>query len=319
MHHALVFSTSTQLKGMKSCPKSELSASAWLAGLTRFFAFLQPDSNVHWLDPGFAAQIMCQPVKGFTTLHAHTNSNFQALRDAAAARHLDVNIVPAIERQKKLLVADMDSTIITSESLDDLAEMAGIGNEVAAITQKSMSGKIDFESALLRRVAMLRGHSSQLFSNLIKTTELTPGAKVLVKTMRANGAKCYLISGGFDFMARPVAALCGFHDSHANHLHVDDGRILGTIETPVLDRRAKACYLAHYCKVHDIKIRQSVTVGDGANDLAMLQAAGLGVAFAGKPILSDTISIQLNHTDLRGVLYLQGYHRDNFVFEQTVP
>ena len=314
MHYALVFSTSTQLKRMKSWSKRKLDVSTWLADLAHFFAFLQPDSNGDWLDPGLAAEIICQPIKAFTTMNANTNPNFQALRDAAAARHLDVNIVPTIERQKKLLIADMDSTIITSESLDDLADMAGIGDKVSVITQQSMSGEIDFESALLTRVAMLRGHSSQLFSNLIETSELTPGAKVLVKTMRANGAKCYLISGGFDFMTRPVAALCGFHDSHANHLHVDDGKIRGTMAKPVLDRRAKANYLARYCKIHDINIRDSVTVGDGANDLAMLQEAGMGVAFAGEPILRDTISIQLNHTDLRGLLYLQGYHKDDFIY-----
>ena len=114
-------------------------------------------------------------------------------------------------------------------------------------------------------------------------------------------------------MTRPVAALCGFHDHHANHMHVNDGKILGTVETPVLDRKAKANYLAHYCKIHSIDIKEAVTIGDGANDLAMLQAAGMGAAFAGKPILRDKISIQLNHTDLRGLLYLQGYHRDNFI------
>ena len=122
-------------------------------------------------------------------------------------------------------------------------------------------------------------------------------------------------SGGFDFMTRPVAELCGFHNHHANHLHVDDGKILGTVETPVLDQRAKASYLEHYCKVHDIDIREAVTIGDGANDLAMLKGAGMGVAFAGKPILCDAISTQLNHTDLRGLLYLQGYHKENFISE----
>ena len=188
-------------------------------------------------------EIICQPNNIFTTKHANKNPNFQALRDAAAARFLDVNIVPTTERQK-LLIADMDSTIITSESLDDLAEIAGIGDKVAAITQRSMAGEIDFEKALLKRVAMLRGHSSQLFHSLIKETKLTSGAIVLVQTMRANGAKCYLISGGFDFMSRPVAALCGFHDHHANHMHIDDGKILGTVETPVLDRKAKASYLS---------------------------------------------------------------------------
>ena len=313
MHHALVFSTSTQSTSIESWSASKLDASAWLADLNGHFAFLQPYTNVNWLDPGCAAEIICQPDKGFTKEHTNNNSDFQALRDAAAARHLDVNIVPTTERQKKLLIADMDSTIITSESLDDLAEMAGIGDKVAAITQRSMSGEIDFENALLERVAMRRGQSNQLFSNLITAAELTPGAIVLVQTMCANGAKCYLISGGFDFMTGPVAALCGFHDHHANHMHVNDGKILGTVETPVLDRKAKASYLAHYCKIHGIDIKEAVTIGDGANDLAMLQAAGMGVAFAGKPILRDTISIQLNHTDLRGLLYLQGYHRDNFM------
>ena len=178
-----------------------------------------------------------------------------------------------------------------------------------------MSGDIDFESALLERVAMLRGQSNRLFSNLITAAELTPGAIVLVQTMRANGAKCYLISGGFDFMTRPVATLCGFHDHHANHMHIDDGKIVGTVEAPVLDRNAKANYLEHYCRIHGITNKEAVTIGDGANDLAMLEAAGMGVAFAGKPLLRETISIQLNHTDLRGLLYLQGYHRDSFLSE----
>ena len=284
MHYALVFSTSTQPTCIESGSASKLDASAWLADLVGLFAFLQPDTNVNWLDPGRAAEIICRPDSSFTAEHKNNNPNFQALRNAAATRYLDVNIVPTTKRQKKLLIADMDSTIITSESLDDLAEMAGIGDEVAAITQRSISGEIDFENALLERVAMLRGHSNQLFSHLVKATELTSGAIVLVQTMRANGAKCYLISGGFDFMTRPVAALCGFHDHHANHLHVSDGKILGTVETPVLDRKAKESYLAHYCKINGIDIGEAVTIGDGANDLAMLKAAGMGVAFSGKPI-----------------------------------
>ncbi len=313
MHYALVFSTSKQLTTIESRSASKLEASAWLADLIGLSAFLQPYTNVKWLDPGRAAEIMCRPDNSFTEEHTNNNPDFRALREAAAARHIDVNIVPNTKRQKKLLVADMDSTIITSESLDDLAKMAGIGKRVAAITLRSMSGEIDFEDALLERVAMLRGHSNQLFSNLIKAAELTPGAIVLVQTMRANGAKCYLISGGFDFMTGSVAASCGFHGHHANHMHVGDGKILGTVETPVLDRKAKANYLAHYCKIHSIDIREAATIGDGANDLAMLQAAGMGVAFAGKPLLRDTISIQLNYTDLRGLLYLQGYHTDNFI------
>ena len=315
MHYALVFSTSTEPTSIESGSPGKIDASEWLADLVGLCAFLQPHTNANWLDPGCAAEIICQPNNIFTTKHTNNNPNFQALRDAAAARHLDVNIVPTIERQKKLLIADMDSTIITSESLDDLAEIAGLGDKVAAITQRSMAGEIDFEKALLERVAMLRGHSSQLFHSLIKETKLTSGAIELVQTMRANGAKCYLISGGFDFMTRPVAALCGFHDYHANHMHIDDGKIVGTVEAPVLDRKAKANYLAHYCRIHGISIREAVTIGDGANDLAMLGAAGMGVAFAGKPLLREIISIQLNHTDLRGLLYLQGYHKGSFISE----
>ena len=313
MQYALVFSTSSQSMNIKKLSESKLDASAWLADLVGFFAFLHPHTNFNWLDPGCAAEIMCQPKNGFTTEHMNKDRAFQALRNAAAARQLDVNIVPTTGRQKKLLIADMDSTIIKSESLDDLAEMAGIGHEVAAITQRSMSGEINFEKALLDRVKMLRGYSSQLLSALITAVELTPGAIVLVQTMRANGAKCYLVSGGFDFMTEPVATLCGFHDHHANHMHVNDGKILGTVKKPVLDRKAKENYLAHYCKIHNFNIREALTIGDGANDLAMLKAAGMGVAFAGKPILRETISIQLNHTDLRGLLYLQGYHKQNFI------
>ena len=221
MHYALCtcFSISSEPTSIKSGSLGKIDASEWLADLVGLSAFLQPYTYLSWLEPGYAAEIICQPGDSFNLDYPKKNSDFQALRDAAAARHLDVNIVSATDRQKKLLIADMDSTIITSESLDDLAEMAGIGDEVAAITQRSMAGEIDFESALLERVRMLRGQSSQLFSNLISAAELTPGALVLVQTMRANGAKCYLISGGFDFMTKPVAALCGFHDHHANHAH----------------------------------------------------------------------------------------------------
>jgi phosphoserine phosphatase len=276
---------------------------------------LHPDDKAGWLDIPYAAEIMCQPGASFAAEHINNDDAFQALRDAAAVRHLDVNIVPAVGRRKKLLIADMDSTIITSETLDDLAGMAGIGDAVAAITKRSMAGEIDFQNALFERVAMLRGHPSQLFDALITAAEPTSGAIALVQTMRANGAKCYLISGGFDFITKPMAELCGFHDHHANHMHVDNGKILGTVKNPVLDREAKANYLSHYCKIHNFDASEAATIGDGANDLAMLQAAGMGVAFAGKPILRDKIAVQLNHTDLHGLLYLQGYHKANFIAE----
>ena len=200
----------------------------------------------------------------------------------------------------------MDSTIITGESLDDLAAPAGLADAVTAITKRAMAGEIDFEGALFDCVSMLAGKSSRLFDRLTPTTTLTSGAIELAHTMRTNGAKCYLVSGGSDVITRSVAALCGFHDHRANHVHVRDNKILGTVQTPVLDRNAKATYLRHYCKQNGIDPIDAATIGDGANDLAMLQVAGMGVAFEAKPSLLAKVAIQLNHTDLRGLLYLQG-------------
>ena len=200
----------------------------------------------------------------------------------------------------------MDSTVITGESLDDLAALAGVADAVTAITKRAMAGEIDFEGALFERVSMLAGKSSSLFDQLIAKVTLTSGAIELVHTMRTNGAKCYLVSGGFDIITGPVAKLCGFHDHQANHMHVRDGKIPGTVQTPVLDRNAKANYFVHYCKQNGIDPIDTATIGDGANDLAMLQAAGMDMAFEGKPLLLAKVAIQLHHTDLRGLLYLQG-------------
>ena len=295
MQHVLVFSTSAPQNTLTDEMIGDLLDRVGLPAATS-----PPD----WLAPGQAAEI---------PLANGAAPGITALRQAGEAVKIDINVVALKNRRKKLLLADMDSTIITSESLDDLAEMAGIGEAVAAITKRSIMGEIDFEDALVERVAMLRGHPSKLFDALIAKVEPTSGANTLVQTMRANGAKCYLVSGGFDFITEPIATLCGFQAHHANHLNVDDGKIVGTLKMPVLDREAKASYLAHYCKIHGIGANEAAAIGDGANDLAMLEAAGMGVAFAGKPILRDTISIQLNHTDLRGLLYLQGYHKDSFI------
>ena len=306
MHHALVFSTSKH-----HSPADK--ASRWLAELADHYGFLHPSGPARWLHQGYAAEIACQPEAGFNAKDVQRNPAFQTLRSRAADKGLDVNIVPVDGRRKQILIADMDSTIITSESLDDLASLAGLGEAITAITKRAMAGEIDFEAALFERVAMLAGKSSSLFDHLIATAEPTSGAIDLVRTMRANGAKCYLVSGGFDVITGPVAARCGFHDHHANHMHVADGKILGTVQTPVLDRNAKAGYLAHYCQTHGLGLEDAATIGDGANDLAMLQAAGMGVAFEGKALLLAEVAIQLNHTDLRGLLYLQGYQDTDII------
>jgi len=235
------------------------------------------------------------------------------LRQQANELGIDVNLVPTKARRKKMMIADMDSTIITDESLDEMARLAGLGPAVAAITARSMNGELDFGSALDERVAMLAGQPAGLFDTILAATQLTAGARTLVQTMRANAAYCYLVSGGFRPIAEPVAQMCGFDAAHANEMTFQAGLISGTVKKPILGRNAKAEIMAAYCDTHGIAPTDVATIGDGANDLVMLQAAGMGVAFNGKPILREKVALQLNHTDLTGLLYLQGYKEAEFV------
>lgn len=235
------------------------------------------------------------------------------LREAGQANRIDINLVPSDNRRKRLLIADMDSTIITTESLDDMAGIAGMADAILPITARAMRGELDFEQALDERLALLAGQPASLIDAALDESELSGGAVTLVKTMRAAGASCYLISGGFTAITEPVAAQCGFHGTHANHLEIENDTLLGTVRKPVLDRDSKARYLAHYCAELGITAEDAACIGDGANDMAMLQAAGFGVAFNGKPLLREQIALQLNHTDLTGLLYLQGFAAAEFV------
>ena len=306
MHYALVFSTS-------KVKAADQSASHWLDVFAESFAFLKPQNSAAWLAPGMAAEIICQPSNGKITEGILHSQAFLALRQHADAAGIDVNVVPADNRRKAILIADMDSTIITSESLDELAMLAGIGEQVASITRRSMAGELDFETALDERVAMLAGKPKELIDQVIADSKLTDGARLLVQTMRAHGAFCYLVSGGFDILTGPIAAKCGFHDHHANHLDIDATSFVGTVQKPVLDRAAKVTYLKHYCQHHNVGMTAAASIGDGANDLGMLEQAGFGVAFHAKPIVREKVELQLNHTDLTGLLYLQGYRQDEFV------
>ena len=236
-----------------------------------------------------------------------------ALRAASDAHRIDCNLVPADNRRKRLLIADMDSTVITTESLDDMARIAGLAEVILPITARAMRGELDFEEALDERLALFSGKPASLVTDALNEARLTDGAVTLVRTMRAAGATCYLISGGFTAITEPVAAQCGFHGTHANHLEIEDGRLVGRVRKPVLDRDSKARYLAHYCEELGLAAQDAACIGDGANDLAMLQAAGFGVAFNGKPLLREQVALQLNHTDLTGLLYLQGFTDAEFV------
>ena len=307
MHYALVFSTS-KVKAVNQ------TAAQWLKGLAGSYAFLNPQNNATWLAPNMAAEVTCIATDDLLSGSILKNRAFLALRESADSAGIDVNLVPAKNRRKSILIADMDSTIITTESLDELAMLAGIGEQVKAITRRSMAGVLDFETALDQRVAMLAGRPKELIDQIIANCKLTAGASLLVQTMRANGAFCYLVSGGFKFLTGPVASECGFHGHHANHLNHDENSIIGTVRKPILDRQAKVTYLKHYCELHDVKIAATASIGDGANDLGMLEQADFGVAFHGTPIVRKKVALQLNHTDLTGLLYLQGYKLKEFVY-----
>ena len=244
---------------------------------------------------------------------AEVLDGLNTVRSRADDHQLDVNIVPSTNRRKQLLIADMDSTIITSESLDDMAEIAGLSSDILPITARAMRGELDFEAALDERVALLRGLPTSLVEQALDEARLTAGARQLVQTMRANGAKCYLVSGGFTAITEPIAVACGFHGDHANILETKNGHLTGTVAKPVLDRSSKLQFLDRYCRSLGIDREAAACIGDGANDLAMLQAAGFGVAFNGKPLLREAVTLQLNHTDLTGLLYLQGYRQPDFV------
>ncbi|XDZ64811.1 phosphoserine phosphatase SerB [Alphaproteobacteria bacterium LSUCC0684] len=255
----------------------------------------------HLLWPGLAVEIHIEcrsPLKG-----AELNLPFPA----------DINILPSAGRRKSLLIADMDSTIITSESLDDLARLSGKGDDVAAITARSIRGELDFSASLMERVRMIGGQPDHLIRQIINEVEYTPGAEVLLATMKAHGAHAILASGGFTFLTRIVAQKLGFDEHYANELIIRDGLITGEVALPILDQNAKATRLEVATRELGLRPDDVATIGDGANDRGMTMAAGLGVAYRGKPALKDVADACLDHADLRGLLWLQGYDKTEMV------
>jgi phosphoserine phosphatase len=217
-------------------------------------------------------------------------------------------------RRKRLLISDMDSTIIGQECLDELADFAGLKAEVSAITERAMRGELDFEAALTTRVAMLRGLKlSALQDCYAQRVTLNPGARTLVATMKAHGARCVLVSGGFSFFTSRVAAACGFDSDRANTL-VDDGAALtGAVGQPILGREAKLAALNEETARIGAAPADAIAMGDGANDLAMIKAAGLGVAYKAKPIVAAETQARIEHTDLTAALFFQGYAEKEIV------
>lgn len=226
---------------------------------------------------------------------------------------VDVAIVPTINRRKRLLVADMDSTIIGCECIDELADFAGKKAEIAAITERAMAGELDFEGALTARVAMLAGLPlSALAACFDDRVRLNPGAEVLVRTMASHGARCVLASGGFRFFTERVAQLAGFHSDHANQLDDDRAVLTGTVTPPIFGRAGKLAVLEAEAQALGLTAADALAIGDGANDLAMIEAAGLGIAYRAKPVVAAAARASIHRTSLETALFYQGYRRAEF-------
>jgi phosphoserine phosphatase len=234
--------------------------------------------------------------------------------DALAHHGADFAVQPLAHRRKRLLVADMDSTIINVECLDELADFAGLKAEISAITERAMRGELEFEGALRERVGMLKGLSLEALQQAYdQRVRLNPGARTLVRTMAASGARCLLVSGGFTYFTSRVAKAAGFHEDRANTL-IDDGSALtGQVGEPILGREAKLAALEGEAAAREIPLDETLAVGDGANDLAMIEKAGLGVAYRAKPIVAAQADAKVDHADLTALLYFQGYRAAEFV------
>ncbi len=262
-------------------------------------------AHERWLSPGRALDIYFdhQPAQVLERARHHFGN-----------QPVDVNVVPTANRRKKLLIADMDSTIIDVECLDELADMAGLKPVISAITERAMRGELDFESALRERVAMLKGlELAALEKVYAERIRLNPGARILLATMRKHGAHTMLVSGGFRYFTSRVAEAAGFHHEQANELLHDGAALTGEVADPILGREAKLAALEKAVADLGLTANDALAVGDGANDLAMIQRAGLGVAYYAKPVVAAAAAASIAHGDLTGLLYLQGYADEEFV------
>jgi phosphoserine phosphatase len=236
------------------------------------------------------------------------------LREAIAGEPVDVVVQPAVTRRKQLFLADMDSTMIGQECIDELADFVGLKAEVAGITERAMRGEIAFEPALRERVSLLKGLPVGVVDEIIaRRITLTSGGRALVGTLRANGAYTCLVSGGFTLFTGPISALIGFDEHRSNRLLIENEQFVGSVEEPILGREAKLATLRELRDQLGLAREATLAVGDGANDLAMLGEAGLGVAFHAKPAVAAAAHARLDHADLTALLYAQGYRADEIL------
>jgi phosphoserine phosphatase len=270
--------------------------------------------HTSWLAPGIAVDILFGEADDQAGITASLNKLDRELRIIIAAAPVDLVLQPQDARRKKLLVADMDSTMIGQECIDELADYAGFKERVAAITERAMRGEIPFAPALRQRVLLLKGLPASTIDRVIaERIRPNPGAATLVKTMRAHGAYTCVVSGGFTAFMAPLAGTIGFDEYHANTLLVDaTGRLTGEVAEPVLGREAKRDTLLALQQRLQLRRENTLALGDGANDIPMIETAGLGVAFHGKPALRDVARVCIDHGDLTALLYVQGYRQEQF-------
>ena len=263
------------------------------------------DSEYMWLSKDKAVDLICTEKPSFTEI--------QNWRERFMEEEIDVFCTPTENRRKKLLLADMDSTIVTGETLDDLAAFAGLKEKIAAITTEAMNGQLDFHEALEKRVQLLKDLPTSALKQALAETQISPGAETLIKTMRTHGATCILISGGFTFFTAAIAAQLGFDAHHGNQLEIKEDKLTGRVILPIEDKDSKLNYLNHYAAKKDVQSLQALAIGDGANDLPMLSAAGLGIGYRPKPIVKTSIENIILHGDLSTALYVQGYQEEEIV------
>src|ERR1700759_2261460 len=272
-------------------------------------AILPASGPAHWLFDEVAVDIPFASDESIAAIVAR-------LHQARGDLPIDVVVQPVIDRRKKLFLADMDSTMIGQECIDELADFAGLKTHVAGITERAMRGEIAFEPALRERVALLKNLPVSVVDEVLKQRIVaTPGGRQLVMTMRAHGAYTCLISGGFTLFTNAVAAMIGFQENRANELKVADGKLTGEVTEPILGRATKLATLVELRESFDLDNLDTLVVGDGANDLGMIEAAGLGVAYDAKPAAPAAAAARIDYGCLTALLYMQGYRRDEFVSE----